>query len=554
MAFTDPYLANLYNLGQGIMGRFLLLSSANTVDNTLFAQAIATAKSLQNLKTLGTMRVWQGQLSRIVNALDTIVSLPSPLSSADLGRINVRYHGIAAFVGMLTRNMPNTPVSNLDNLQRGTPAVDAPDLVSLLCSTFFETPPLGLLSPQDIANEAVKMTAAWNNFVGSFPPTTLSSVGSGVSSAGMVALASNQTGEYFAASKITPALGQIPLTDLWNRMVASPSIAMLGDLALSRITDNDTQNFLVWKYRLRLAMNSLYALAASYRVRLLNSVQMGVVLQGDTIQQFATRESGDRANWQAITVLNNLRAPYITDAPVYFPVVSSSGNIIAGTYTLVVAKTGFTQGQVIRVTGAGENGSDLVATITAIAGNQLTLSAPAGITQYNAAVSSVTTRDRTLAAPGDRLFLPNLNGINNLSAAPDYNLNVLGADYYFGYFGQDMPPWTGDFSLIAGINNLSHSLGRRVLTTQGSLYFHPEYGSLLPPLVGNLATGATYGAAKRYFQAALLSDPRVQSISNLRISDYDAARSAMVVAADITPYGFTGSSSSLNLVLQPPSN
>ncbi len=553
MSFADPYLSNLYNLGQTTMNRFLVLASASAVNENLFAQALATAQTLKNLRTLGTMRLWQGQLNRVVNTLDSIVGLSSSLSTADLERINTRYRGISAFVGVLNRNLPNAPTIDPNKLNQGTTAVAAPDLISLLSNSFLEIAPSGVTSPSNIVTEATAMATAWVNFANSFPVTTLASAGSGINSAEIIGVASAQIGNYLASNKNPPPLGQISTPVLWNTLVAAPTIALLGDLVFSQISNNDIQSFLVWKYRLRNNINSLYALAASYRIRLLNSVQMARIQQGDTIQEFAARESGDRANWQAIVALNGLRSPYIVDSPQFFPTISSNGSIVVGSYNLTIPSgTIFTVGQAIRVNGAG-NGGDLVATIVAVAPNQLTLSSPASTTQYNAAVTTVTTRDRSLAAPGDNLFLPNLSATKNSNIPPDYNLNVLGADLYFGRFGGDMPNWTGDFALTAGINNYMYALERRILTPRGSLYFHPEYGSLIPPLIGRIATGATYAAIQRYLQSDLLSDPRTQSVSGARVLNFQAATAAIAVEADVTPYGLSGNSSNINLVLQPPS-
>lgn len=70
----------------------------------------------------------------------------------------------------------------------------------------------------------------------------------------------------------------------------------------------------------------------------------------------------------------------------------------------------------------------------------------------------------------------------------------------------------GDFAVVAGVANLSQALENRVTTDNGELIFHPEYGTLVRQLIGAM-NGPNAGLlAAQYDTAAVLLDPRVQSV------------------------------------------
>lgn len=97
-------------------------------------------------------------------------------------------------------------------------------------------------------------------------------------------------------------------------------------------------------------------------------------------------------------------------------------------------------------------------------------------------------------------------------AFPTYAANVLGTDIYIGPINGDMPKWTGDFQLVTGYSNLAISLGRRLQTTLGTLIYHNDFGSRIPPEVGNVQDNATAQHIAAFGVSALSSDPRVGNI------------------------------------------
>ncbi|MHB8391756.1 MAG: phage head spike fiber domain-containing protein [Acidobacteriaceae bacterium] len=155
-----------------------------------------------------------------------------------------------------------------------------------------------------------------------------------------------------------------------------------------------------------------------------------------------------------------------------------------------------------------------------------------------------------LAAPGSRIFLqaPTTSSGTPVSP-PNYEINYLGIDLYYGPLNQDMLPWTGDFQTIQGYKNLSLSLGRRLQTTLGTLMYDSEFGSRIPPEIGEIQSQDTAAHILAYASSALLSDPRSQTVASasvIRNPDGSINYSGVVI-----PNGSSGNGANVNEVLQP---
>lgn len=164
-----------------------------------------------------------------------------------------------------------------------------------------------------------------------------------------------------------------------------------------------------------------------------------------------------------------------------------------------------------------------------------------------------TTPGPNVAVPGQSLFLPQINSTQATTAsqapAPNYEINYLGVDKWYGPMNQQMLPWTGDFQVISGYQNLAFSLGRRLQTALTTLIFHPSFGSRIPPEVGKIADQNTAGYLEAYTTSALLSDPRVNRVLSVNVSltsDFSFEIDAVVL-----PNGPGSSATSINLVIGP---
>lgn len=74
----------------------------------------------------------------------------------------------------------------------------------------------------------------------------------------------------------------------------------------------------------------------------------------------------------------------------------------------------------------------------------------------------------------------------------------------------------GDLAIVAGEANLRQALVHRVVTEQGELLFHPNYGSMVRAVLGAVAGPTAAILAARYAAAALRADARVRDVRDAR--------------------------------------
>lgn len=153
-----------------------------------------------------------------------------------------------------------------------------------------------------------------------------------------------------------------------------------------------------------------------------------------------------------------------------------------------------------------------------------------------------------IAGWGSRLILPTPGAaVSALGVPPSYTVNYLGIDLYIGPINGEMPHWRGDFETILGYSNLRWALGRRIQTTQGSLIYHPQYGSRIPPEVGAVQDNATAGHVAAFGKSAILADPRVERVLSATATLKTGSQIAFV--ASVQPGGFQTTAIELNEVI-----
>lgn len=122
--------------------------------------------------------------------------------------------------------------------------------------------------------------------------------------------------------------------------------------------------------------------------------------------------------------------------------------------------------------------------------------------------------NQQVALTGRALFLAGDGLANNSGPAPTYAANVLGTDWDFGPINKPQPAWLGDISLITGYLNYSRALGRRLQTPLGTLIYHTDFGSRIPPEVGAIQSEDEASRLNQYGRSAIVQDPRTGSIQS----------------------------------------
>lgn len=92
-----------------------------------------------------------------------------------------------------------------------------------------------------------------------------------------------------------------------------------------------------------------------------------------------------------------------------------------------------------------------------------------------------------------------------------------------------------DLDLVADAENLVQALTLRLLTPKGALskLGHPDYGSRLHELIGEINNVRTRGIARLYCKEAILQDPRVEKILGIEVKP--VTRERVDVHVEILP-------------------
>lgn len=110
-------------------------------------------------------------------------------------------------------------------------------------------------------------------------------------------------------------------------------------------------------------------------------------------------------------------------------------------------------------------------------------------------------------------------------------------------------PATGqvDLETLSAVENLQQALLLRFLTPLGELtpLGHPDYGSRLFELIGQLNTESNRNLAKMFVLQSLAAEPRVQQVLSVKVTQNPARREEMDIELHLQP---VDSNSALNLV------
>lgn len=99
-----------------------------------------------------------------------------------------------------------------------------------------------------------------------------------------------------------------------------------------------------------------------------------------------------------------------------------------------------------------------------------------------------------------------------------------------------------DLAVVAGAANISQALLLRLLTPRGALapLGHPEYGSRLHTLIGELNSEANRNRARLYLLEAIAQEPRIRRVLALSVTtsrSADPARVDISLSAEVAESG-----------------
>jgi len=117
----------------------------------------------------------------------------------------------------------------------------------------------------------------------------------------------------------------------------------------------------------------------------------------------------------------------------------------------------------------------------------------------------------------------------------DPNRDAYGADIRLDSDGNIVIQESGDIALVSGVDNVVQSINSRLSTPVGAMIKQTAYG--FQSQVGIAGTSMAISYVRMAFVAALMQDPRIDSVENVIIGNVDESDS-MGIQADITPIGY----------------
>lgn len=251
-----------------------------------------------------------------------------------------------------------------------------------------------------------------------------------------------------------------------------------------------------------------------------------LVTEGDDLESLAAKFMGDRSAWRSLALLNNLKAPYISETPVADALGGSLGLLAlaataSGDTTTLTDVLGIFPGHRVRF----DNGitqetvevqeintvTKVLTFTTALANSYVTT------TVVNLYAPTADIRGKVLKI-GDTLWIPTneqrSTGVRSNEPLASIE-RAYGVDILATRQGRFTISVEGDFDLVTGANNLVQAIRHRFKVEQGMLPLHPRYGTGLfdflaqKNVIGNQLLLETEG------RQTTLRDPRIDAVEDV---------------------------------------
>ncbi len=146
------------------------------------------------------------------------------------------------------------------------------------------------------------------------------------------------------------------------------------------------------------------------------------------------------------------------------------------------------------------------------------------VTNPNPFVNGV---NKSALLPGDILQIPNPTVLNATEVfqqpLPGTQVIVGGSDLAWNFATGDLVvEASGDYQLVAGVDNIGTNIIGRIITSKGALPFHPTYGTSLMSQVSNNPAIAQKLLTLDITES-LLADPDVAAVTDLKVTPQGTA-------------------------------
>lgn len=440
-----------------------LVSGITSSQSAPAAQGIV--QSSMDLIILSDLYSLQTELLDLLAGTDNIIvpnsypAVSNRLNSIQklVNALNINFQTI--FSGVVVNNIYNGQSVFGNTIQ---------DLLTTLTGFYLEIPPSSS-SLQSAASDSASQFSDFYSYMQSLPTSFTSTE---MDMINRLSIAASYLDDYAQLITLSGTSGAFPsFQAMWTQVIALKSYFQYASQSLQNVMNPVREAFDVPRQLAILTGLSGAILFLTIQNSSSSSVQTAILRQGETLQKFAERTTGNFENWSSIATINNLFPPYISSASNPYP---------------------------------------------------------------------------NTATPGMRLYLPP----GPIVVPTSYLNTILGTDINLGTPLADMPAWTGDLTLIAGIPNYENALVRRILTPLGTYMFDNSYGSRLPGEIGNASPINEAPRYAAYTASALKNDPRTHDVTNVIVTPVQ--NGGYNITAEVQPEGISSNNKTISINIPSP--
>jgi hypothetical protein len=373
----------------------------NVFDTLRYAQQIIAAWQTAN--------AWQTEFTLLQQVQAMPLTIDATASATFIGRINALTSAIPALNALLPIPALSTVVPML---QAGNLPLAYPGILEFYMGFEYETPPVGYATA-DTAAYAAQSAADWASIANAvLTYQSYAGLTQAYDEAARSGAAMNEISSTINALAETPFMStfaDVPAADaayIWNQNVTVPALLFSASSIYGAPSTYFNQMCGVIRYVLGVAISSLALYIMSLRQPQFGQANTGVLLGGDSLMDFAARNTGNFEQWTQIAALNGLSAPWVG-----LPNSEPGANLLIPTTTGTAPATGLpTPSYAENVLGTDWNFGPMKTAIQAWTGD-----------------------------------IPTISGSSNLRAALSRRImTTLGTLIYHSTYGSRLPPMVGE--------------------------------------------------------------------------------------------------------------
>jgi len=304
--------SNLYGYVNQCVNVFNTIASTAASSPSSPVLITGTQQSLSDLHTITSVSLYSQALTNLLYIYNSVQDLPLSLSSTDVLYINNRVTSLNTLISDLNALLPNISNLNYNNLLSGENIINASDPISAVWNATFTDAPANL-TLDNFYTEVTNELTAWQNLKSAMETQT--AVWSGAQydvvnyMIKVIELSINQSQNLTFDSSADPIF-------CWNSFIFLPNMFSLASIYINNPISFFMQDAVCFRYTVLSTIQKLNQLILQIEaVSVNNTLQTATFMTNDSLMTFASRNTGDFENWDAIVTENNLLPPFTAISP-----------------------------------------------------------------------------------------------------------------------------------------------------------------------------------------------------------------------------------------------